>query len=208
MTITRIGIATFAAAAALSAIAMAQTAPKVDPAKVDAVVAATFKGASPEWKKRIEQDDTQRLCSQYRAGDVPEKEREATAARERAKIVLPADGKLLGDWKAGEKIAQTGTGGQFSDGPNTAKGGNCYACHQLSRSELSYGTLGPSLIEYGKSRSFGAEEAKAAYSKIYDPHAVLPCSEMPRFGASGFLSEQQIKDLVALLFDPESPVNK
>jgi len=31
---------------------------------------------------------------------------------------------------------------------------------------------------------------------------------MPRFGHSGFLSEQQIKDLVALLFDKDSPVNK
>lgn len=201
------GIASVAACA-LAISTLAQTAPKVDPAKVDAVVAATFKGASPEWKKRIEQDETQRLCSQYRPGELPEKEREATAARERAKIVFPADGKVLGDWKAGEKIAQTGTGGQFSDGPTTAKGGNCYACHQLSKAELSYGTLGPSLVEYGKNRNYGAEEAKAAYSKIYDPHAVLPCSEMPRFGSSGFLTEQQIKDVVALLFDAESPVNK
>ena len=31
---------------------------------------------------------------------------------------------------------------------------------------------------------------------------------MPRFGVNKFLTEQQIKDLVALLFDPESPVNK
>jgi sulfur-oxidizing protein SoxX len=31
---------------------------------------------------------------------------------------------------------------------------------------------------------------------------------MPRFGHSKHLSEQQIKDIVALLFDPESPVNK
>jgi sulfur-oxidizing protein SoxX len=31
---------------------------------------------------------------------------------------------------------------------------------------------------------------------------------MPRFGYSGTLTEQQIKDLVALLLDPNSPVNK
>jgi len=31
---------------------------------------------------------------------------------------------------------------------------------------------------------------------------------MPRFGVNGVLSEQQIKDLVAYLFDPDSPVNK
>ena len=31
---------------------------------------------------------------------------------------------------------------------------------------------------------------------------------MPRFGHSGILTEAQIKDVVALLMDPESPVNK
>jgi sulfur-oxidizing protein SoxX len=31
---------------------------------------------------------------------------------------------------------------------------------------------------------------------------------MPRFGHSQILSEQQVKDLVALLMDPDSPVNK
>ena len=34
------------------------------------------------------------------------------------------------------------------------------------------------------------------------------CSEMPRFGTSGSLTEQDIKDLVAYLLDPTSPVNK
>jgi L-cysteine S-thiosulfotransferase len=36
----------------------------------------------------------------------------------------------------------------------------------------------------------------------------LPCSNMPRFGYHKFLSEQQIKDVTAYLFDPQSPVNK
>jgi sulfur-oxidizing protein SoxX len=31
---------------------------------------------------------------------------------------------------------------------------------------------------------------------------------MPRFGHSGTLDEQQIKDLTALLLDPASPVNQ
>ncbi|MEO8136346.1 MAG: sulfur oxidation c-type cytochrome SoxX, partial [Betaproteobacteria bacterium] len=31
---------------------------------------------------------------------------------------------------------------------------------------------------------------------------------MPRFGHNGILTEKQIKDVVALLLDPESPVNK
>lgn len=31
---------------------------------------------------------------------------------------------------------------------------------------------------------------------------------MPRFGFHKVLTEQQMKDVVAYLFDPESPVNK
>src|SRR5204862_1537607 len=86
-------------------------------------------------------------------------------------------------------------------------GGNCYACHQLTKTELSYGTLGPSLSEYGKQRDFKPEAVKAAYEKIYNSHAALPCSTMPRFGANKILTIEQIKDAVALLMSPESPVN-
>ena len=187
--------------------ALSQQATPVDPATVERIVAATFKSAPSEWAQRIVQDETQKLCSQYRNA-VPPDVFAQVLAREQATVVQPADGVVLGDWQAGEKVAQIGTGGQFSDGAATPKGGNCYACHQLSRSELSYGTLGPSLLEYGKNRKFGVAEAKAAYAKIYNAQSVLPCSSMPRFGHAKFLTEQQIKDLVALLFDPESPVNK
>jgi hypothetical protein len=34
------------------------------------------------------------------------------------------------------------------------------------------------------------------------------CSQMPRFGPSGTLSAEQIRDLVGLLLDPASPVNQ
>ena len=193
-------------AAATPALSQQQATP-VDPATVERTVAATFKSAPAEWAQRIIQDETQKLCSQYRNA-LPADVFAQVLAREQSSVVLPADGVVLGDWKAGERVAQTGTGGQFSDGPTTPKGGNCYACHQLSRAELSYGTLGPSLLEYGKIRKFGAADAKAAYAKIYNAQSVLPCSNMPRFGHARFLTEQQIKDLVALLFDPESPVNK
>jgi hypothetical protein len=33
-----------------------------------------------------------------------------------------------------------------------ANGGNCYNCHQISKEEISYGTIGPSLYNYGKNR--------------------------------------------------------
>ena len=73
---------------------------------------------------------------------------------------------------------------------------------------MSFGTLGPSLTAYGKNRRFKPEEAKAAYAKIYNAQSVQPCSNMPRFGHNKFLTVEQIKDLTAYLFDPESPVNK
>ncbi len=195
-------------AIAFSANASAQTARKpADPALVDAYVKSTFGKAPPEWQARIEPDETLKVCNAHR-NEVPSAEVDKIIKRELAKVAYPADGKLLGDWKEGKKVANNGRGGQFSDPEGTVAGGNCYACHQLDLAEVSFGTLGPSLTNYGKDRKFDPEEAKNAYTKIYNSQAVVPCSNMPRFGTNKVLTEQQIKDLVALLFDPESPVNK
>ena len=54
----------------------------------------------------------------------------------------------------------------------------------MDKKEVSFGTLGPSLAEYGKIRKFALAEAKQAYAKIYNSHAVEPCSNMPRFGSN------------------------
>lgn len=193
--------------ALLASPAVAQQPVKVDQAKVEQMVKDTFKTASPEWQARIVPDEVQRVCSVSRGQPSPEDSKKIMEAA-KASIVYPADGNVLGDWKKGQQLAQRGTGGQFSDKPDTPKGANCYACHQLSRAELSFGTLGPSLLEYGKNRKFKPDDAKAAYAKIYNAHAVQPCSNMPRFGQNKFLTEQEMKDLTAYLFDPESPVNK
>ena len=193
---------------ALPLVASAQDATKpADLALVEAYLKATFGKAPPEWQARIEPDETLKLCNQYR-NNVPSVEADNILARERAKVVYPADGKLLGDWKEGAKIANNGRGGQFSDEPGTVAGGNCYACHQMEKKELSFGTLGPSLTAYGRERSYAADAIKNAFTKIYDSQAVQACSNMPRFGANKVLTEKQITDLVAFLFDPESPVNK
>jgi L-cysteine S-thiosulfotransferase len=173
----------------------------------DRYIQSMFGTAAPEWKARLAQDETQRVCSLYR-NDPPAAEAERVRARERATMVFPAGGVQGGDWRRGEAIAQSGQGGQFSDGASTVHGGNCYACHQLAPNEVSYGTLGPSLLAYGKLRGYGPEEAKAAYAKIYNSQAVTPCSLMPRFGYHQFLTEEQMKDVLAYLFDPLSPVNK
>jgi L-cysteine S-thiosulfotransferase len=193
---------------ALPFAASAQTAIKpADPATVEAYLKATFGKAPPEWQARIEPDETLKLCNQYR-NNVPPAEADKIVARELEKVVYPPDGKLQGDWKEGAKIANNGRGGQFSDEEGTVAGGNCYACHQMEKKELSYGTLGPSLTAYGKDRNYAPDAIKNAFTKIYDSQAVQACSNMPRFGANKVLTEKQITDLVAFLFDPESPVNK
>ncbi|HEX7558045.1 MAG TPA: sulfur oxidation c-type cytochrome SoxX, partial [Usitatibacter sp.] len=104
--------------------------------------------------------------------------------------------------------AQTGVGMQYSDDPAQPSGGNCYACHELTQAEVSYGTIGPSLRNFGKVRGFTPEMQKYAYGKVFNSEAFSACSNMPRFGEKGILTEQQIKDVVALLMDPQSPVNR
>jgi sulfur-oxidizing protein SoxX len=188
--------------------ALANPAPKVDAARVDAVLKDAFKQAPADWAPRLEQDATMKTCSDSR-NNPSKADFEAIQAREKATIQYPADGKLIGDWQKGEKIAQSGYGMRFTDyPPANPNGGNCYACHQLTKAEVSYGTIGPSLLGYGANRKFAEADVKAAYEKIYNAHAAQPCSLMPRFGANKILNIEQIKDLTALLMSPDSPVNK
>jgi sulfur-oxidizing protein SoxX len=189
-------------------LAQAQQKPAIDPAKADAMIKAAFPTANEVFTPRLTPDETMRQCSA--AGNSPPKAiADAIQKREKATIEYPADGNLMGDWKKGEALAQSGYGLRFTDYPPTrANGGNCYACHQLTKKELSYGTLGPSLSEYGKLRDYKDAEVKATYEKIYNSHAALPCSNMPRFGANKILTVDQIKDAVALLMSKDSPVNK
>jgi sulfur-oxidizing protein SoxX len=188
--------------------AMAQQKQAVDPARVDAAVKAAFPTAPAEWQSRLAPDSTLKECSAHDNAP-PKPVFDAIAAREKASIEYPPDGKFLGDWKKGEALAQSGYGMRFTDYPAArANGGNCYACHQITKRELSYGTIGPSLLEYGKLREFKEAEAKTAYEKIYNAQAAFPCSLMPRLGTNKILSIEQIKDIVALLMSPESPVNE
>jgi L-cysteine S-thiosulfotransferase len=125
-----------------------------------------------------------------------------------AGVKYPADGQFLGDWREGERIAQNGRGLQFSDAPNTVGGGNCYACHAIDKIELSYGNIGPSLAQYGKLRGNSEPIQKYTWARIWNSHVFNACNSMPRFGAAGILTEQQIKHVMALLLDPNSPVNQ
>jgi sulfur-oxidizing protein SoxX len=130
-------------------------------------------------------------------------------------IKWPSDGKFLGDFKAGEKVAQSGKGLTWKDKAGATNGGNCYNCHQISKTEMSYGSLGPSLYNYGKLRGVTDPDSPASkaiveytWGKLWNSRAYNACSNMPRVGHNGILTEAQIKDVMALLLDPKSPVNQ
>ncbi len=194
-----------ALAVTLATPALAQQ--PVDATRANTAIQSAFPTAPAEWASRLTGDETMQQCSAARnsaAKDIAA----AIQKREQATILYPTDNNFIGDWRRGEALAQSGYGLRFTDyPPRQVNGGNCYACHQLTKAEVSYGTLGPSLSEYGKLRDYKPEAVKAAYEKIYDSHAALPCSTMPRFGANQVLTIEQIKDAVALLMSPDSPVN-
>ena len=199
---------------AVAAVLAAGCAAMMGPSEADksaralAVMKASFKERGQAKLDRLNQDEVQRLCSEYVGEKKMPKDVAAKIEKDELAAIKFPSGSLLGDWREGEKIAQTGVGKQFSDDPARPAGGNCYACHQLSKAELSYGTIGPSLYNFGKVRGFTPEMQKYAYGKVYNAEAYSACSSMPRFGHAGILTEAQIKDLVALLMDPKSPVNQ
>ncbi|MBN1204768.1 MAG: sulfur oxidation c-type cytochrome SoxX [Myxococcaceae bacterium] len=201
--------------AAMAVSGAAFAADKKQPKKKDyraaalEVMKASFQARGQATLDRLNQDEAQAACSRSAAGeplasDLKKKMEEAQSAT----VKYPADSKYLGSWKSGERIAQTGRGLQFSDDPSEPAGGNCYACHQLSQQEVAYGTIGPSLYRYGKLRGNSEPMLKYTWAKLWNAQAFNACSDMPRFGHKGILTEEQLKDVMALLFDPESPVNQ
>ena len=172
------------------------------------VMKASFKERGQAKLDRLDQDETQKLCSIPPSVALPKDVAERLEKANLTSIKYPTDGKLMGDWKQGERVAQSGVGKQFSDDPKQPSGANCYACHQLSKAEISFGTIGPSLYNYGKLRGTSEPIQRYTYGRIYNSQAFTACSNMPRFGHNGILTEQQMKDVTALLLDPASPVNR
>jgi L-cysteine S-thiosulfotransferase len=191
------------AALALAVAAQAED----DRAKAVSMMKRDFHARSIAGMDRLNEDGLQALCNRSR-NDPPKSVAERLQQDQLADIKYPADGTFLGDWKSGEKIAQNGRGMTWSDGGAGANGGSCYNCHEIGPNETSFGNIGSSLRQFGKIRGNNAQTQKYVYGKIYNAKAFNLCSNMPRFGHSGTLTEQQIKDLVALLLDPNSPVNK
>ena len=159
---------------------------------------------------RIQQDETQKFCSDpvFANSDKGQAMREKIQKINMDSIKQPSDGKYIGDWKKGEAIAQSGRGATWTDKADTPIGGGCYNCHQIDKKEISYGTIGPSLWNYGKLRGNSQELVVYTWNRINNSKAYNACSNMPRFAHFKLLNEQQIQDLMALLLDPASPVNQ
>ncbi len=156
---------------------------------------------------RLKQDDVQAACSKPRDQSGNAQALSALQEQSLASVKMPADGVFIGDWQRGSVVANNGRGLQYSDDPNAPNGGNCYACHQLDPHEVAYGNLGPSLTNYGV-RGQSQPMLNYTWVKLWNTHAYNTCSHMPRFGAQGILDEQQLKDIMAYLLDPASPVNQ
>ncbi|HWT16556.1 MAG TPA: sulfur oxidation c-type cytochrome SoxX [Patescibacteria group bacterium] len=203
----------FAAAASCLLASCAGTPDNVPVAGVDpaearrAAIAASFEPKGQAGLDRLEQNDMQRICSEYEGQSVPNELAQQIIDAATAAVVFPADGNYFGDWRKGEWVAKTGTGLQQNDDPTQPSGGNCYACHQMAAEEIAYGTLAPPLDQYGKIRGTSEPILKYTWTRLWNSHAYNACSHMPRFGEAGILTEQQLKDVMAYLFDPASPVN-
>lgn len=184
-------------------------------AQAQAMIKASFRDEGIASIKSLNQDLGQKACSSEQSpSDAVAKQIEAEAL---ASVKWPAGGQYIGDWKEGEKLAQNGRGMTWTDksADPKANGGSCYNCHELGKHELSFGTIGPSLYNYGKIRGVKnvADPASAAivqytWGKLWNSKAYSACSNMPRFGHAGVLNENQIRDLMALLLDPKSPINQ
>ena len=173
---------------------------------VEKILLRDFKPRGQATMDRVLQDGLQRLCTETK-NNPPAEVAKALEADQMKSISYPS-GELIGDWKRGERIAQGGRGLTWSDKPGAPGDGSCYNCHQLSPAELSHGTLGPSLLGFGKTRGSTLDIQRYVYGKIFNAKAYNLCSEMPRLGHSGTLTPEQIRDLVGLLLDPASPVNR
>ena len=204
-------------ATAMAAVAgCASTPAPDDEALLAAMMASSFRAEGIAGTERLQQDAANAACSQALGGALPEAIAGPIRQAALKSVRLPADGQFLGDWREGEKLAQNGRGMTWTDKSAlpAANGGNCYNCHQITAAEISYGTIGPSLLNYGRLRGVGDPASAAArpvleytWTRLWNAKAYNACSGMPRFGHAGLLDQTQLRHLMALLLDPKSPVN-
>jgi sulfur-oxidizing protein SoxX len=206
--------ATLTAATVLAGCALGPSNAELDKLAQQSIK-ASFRDEGIAKLDRLNQDLAQQACSgeQEPSDEVVERIRNEALAS----VKWPTGGQYFGDWVRGERLAQGGRGMTWTDTSTDPKdnGGNCYNCHQIDKQELSYGTIGPSLWNYGKNRGIKDVTADTAapivhytWAKLWNGNAFAACSKMPRFGHKALLNEGQIRDLMSLLLDPRSPVNQ
>ena len=210
-------MAVFCASLLLATGTYAQQSSNDIDAQLNQVLKQSFTDRGIAKVDRLEQDRSNDECSKALGKPLAPELAKSIEAENLKTVKMPSDGVFLGDWKAGEKLAQDGGGMTWRDKStaNSENGGNCYNCHQIGKSEISFGTIGPSLYQYGKLRGVTDPSSAAAkpiveytWGKLYNAKAYNACSGMPRFGHMGMLNEAQLKDLMALLLDPKSPANQ
>ena len=190
------------AALVLSPLALAEPSDR----EVQQAMKRDFRAKGQAGMERLEQDGAQRICTA--TSNKPPAELAKQLEADQMKGIVYPSGSLMGNWKNGAKIAWGGRGMQWHEDPKQPADGGCYNCHEISPQRTSAGTIGPSLRAFGKTRGNGMEMQRYVYGKIYNAKAYNLCSDMPRFGPTGSLTEQQIKDVTAYLLDPTSPVNQ
>jgi sulfur-oxidizing protein SoxX len=205
----------FGLATAALVAGCASVAPSGDlDAEFAAMMKKSFRDQGIAKADRLQQDLGQSACSSPTPPS-PEvaKRVEAEAL---ASIQWPDGGQYFGSWAEGEKLAQSGRGMTWSDKSADTKGngGQCYNCHQIDKKEISFGTIGPSLYNYGKLRGVknvndpsSVAVIQYTWGKLWNSKAYAACSNMPRFGHMKLLDQKQIRDVMSLLLDPRSPVN-
>ncbi len=208
-----------AAAAALLTACAGSSPPASNSAALDAEAKALIKAAFTDRgiakAERVDQDLGQSACSSDKEPSDAVAER--VMAEARSSVKWPTGGQYIGDWRVGERLAQNGRGLTWTDSSaaSSANGGSCYNCHQVGKEEISFGTIGPSLYNYGKNRGVtdilapGSQPIiEYTWTKLWNSKAYAACSNMPRFGHMGILDEKQLSHIMALLLDPKSPVNQ
>src|SRR5262249_3037576 len=175
------------------------------------MVAESYPGMPDSLTRRAVQDKAQSICSRI-GHEKPTQEEAAEIVRlSRESMKYPASGKLVGDWKAGARLAYSGLGERIVGGKLEMvkeNGALCSNCHALDPGEVNLGNVRPSLTGYAAQRGNTDAVAKLTYERIYNAWAYSPCSNMPRLGANGHLTPEQITHVVAYLIDPTSPVNR
>lgn len=176
-------------------------------AKVAEMMKSSFKANGIASLDRQVQDEVQKACSSPTQPDAAVMKR--LEAAQLATIKWPEGGDFTGgDWKEGAKIAISGRGLTWTDKSPDNNGGGCYNCHAMDPKEVSAGTIGPSLVGYGRVRGNSEEVVKYTWGKLWNAKAYNACSDMPRNGYGKILTETQIRHVMAYLFDPASPVNQ